>query len=233
MKTFLIFFALLYSLNVVAQSNLSSIKYNKEYKTISLTQPIKEKSKIIQRDTIRLRDTIFLTSQNKIVKDPEHFNNEPLIKNVYSPLSKLEITSNYGMRFHPIKKRWIFHSGVDLGANNDTVRSVIDGTVHSSGYNSGLGYYVKVQSGNYVITYGHLSQYFCLEEMNILAGQPIGITGNTGLSTGEHLHFSVHQNGNSLDPIDFLKSLIRIKSTFAINQNNHITHERNYQTVSN
>lgn len=209
---------------------LSSIKFEKEYKTISV-QPIKEREPSVLKDTITFRDTIYVQKQTKVKDEPHEVAFKPLVNDVFSPLPNLKITSNYGMRLHPIKRKWLFHSGVDFRAYKDTVKAVIDGVVHSSGYDSGLGNYIKVETGNYVLTYAHLSQYFLLEKMKVNAGEPLGITGNTGLSTGEHLHFSVHLNGKSIDPIGFLQSLIQIKSTLAINT----THEERskYQTIRN
>lgn len=221
MKLLIIFLSLLNAQLIRAQ-NINSFSYEKKYKSISIAS-VEEVLPNIEKDTIKVIDTIFL-KENKIQSDlsnqlPNRTSNAVL---VYSPLNALQITSKYGMRFHPIKKQWIFHSGVDFQANQDTVMSVLKGMVHSSGYNDGLGYYVKVESGNYVITYGHLSQYFHLENENIEAGQSLGITGSTGLSTGEHLHFSVHHKGNSIDPINFLKALVNLKSTLALNKENTI-----------
>lgn len=224
--TFIIFLQAFYGYGQA----LSSIKFEKEYKTISV-QPLKEKQPSVLKDTITLRDTIYVQERMKVKDEPKEVVFKPLVNDIFSPLPNLKITSSYGMRLHPIKRKWLFHSGVDFGAYKDTVKAVIDGVVHSSGYNSGLGNYVKIETGNYVLTYAHLSQYFLLEKAKVSAGEPLGITGSTGLSTGEHLHFSVHLNGNSIDPIGFLKSLIQIKSTLAINT----THEERgkYQTISN
>lgn len=194
-------------------AQLSSIRYEKVYNSIAI-QPVKENKPSVVKDTIRIRDTIFI-HDTKINEDAPF---KPIVADVSSPLPNLKITSNYGMRLHPVKRKWLFHSGVDFRAFKDTVKVVIGGIVHSSGYDNGLGNFVKIQTGNFVLTYAHLSQYFLLKDMHVSAGEPIGITGSTGISTGEHLHFAVHHNGISIDPIDFLKSLIEIKSTLALNK---------------
>lgn len=225
MRTIIIIIFVYSSLLCHAQI-LDDIRFNKDYKTIRIAQPKNVKTTII--DTIRIIDTVYF-SEKLPIQEQEKFDFKPLVNDVYSPLEELRITSNYGMRFHPIKKRWLFHSGVDFDANSDTVRSVLKGTIHSSGYNDGLGYYVKVQHNEYVITYAHLKEYYHLKDMEVRAGEPIGLSGNTGLSTGEHLHFSVHYNGNSINPLDFLKNLIKLKTTLALNNYEN----RPRKTISN
>lgn len=194
--------------------NLNTVKFNNKYKIISLSNPIVNNP--VKKDTIKFTDTIYIESE-KLKDEKIGLLTFPYFpQKVYSPLKYLEITSPYGMRFHPIKKRWLLHSGVDFRAYKDTVLSVLDGIIHSSGYNKALGYFIKVQSGNYILTYAHLSQYFYLYKMKVDAGQALGITGNTGLSTGEHLHFAVYHNGNPIEPLGFLKTLIQLQSTYSL-----------------
>lgn len=160
-------------------------------------------------------DSIYHSMPNYYLKESEN-----MIKHISIPLNNLVITSKYGMRFHPIKKKWIFHSGVDLRANQDTVKAILDGIVSDSGYDKGLGYYIKVQHNTeYITTYAHLSQYFHLQGAEIKSGQALGITGSTGLSTGEHLHFAVHYNGSPTDPLKFLKNLFLLRNTLTFNNN--------------
>lgn len=227
MRSLLILIGLFY-LHLVNAQNLNSFSFEKKYKSISVAT--KEVSLPVSKDTVKVIDTVYLQTQTVQKMGLSKLPRTEPTDLVYSPLNSLQITSNYGMRFHPIKKKWIFHAGVDFGADQDTVKSVVSGIVHSSGHNNGLGYYVKVESGNYVITYGHLSQFFHLEKEEIKAGQPLGITGNTGLSTGEHLHFSVHRNGDPIDPLNFLKSLAKLKSTLAFIQDYE---KRDNKTISN
>lgn len=225
MRTLIILFFLCCNIFSQAQT-LDDIRFNKDYKTISISP--QKKLKPIAVDTVRIIDTVYF-AEKLPVQQQEKFAFEPLVNDVSSPLNDLRITSNYGMRFHPIKKRWLFHSGVDFDANSDTVRSVLKGTIFSSGYNDGLGYYVKVQHNEYIITYAHLSEYYHLKDMDVRAGEAIGLSGNTGLSTGEHLHFSVHYNGNPINPLEFLKNLIKLKTTLALNNYEN----RPRKTISN
>ena len=104
---------------------------------------------------------------------------------------KGHITSNYGMRLHPIDNVYKFHSGIDLRARKDTIYSVFSGVVSDSGYSKGLGYFVKIKFKEYSFVYGHLSEYYVLKGDKISTGVPIGLSGNTGKSTAEHLHFTI------------------------------------------
>ncbi len=123
------------------------------------------------------------------------------------PLDTLVLTSPFGMRPHPVKGKMAFHAGVDLQARCDTVRAILSGTVERSGWNCNLGYFIRIRHGPYKTLYGHLSRYFVKSGELVTAGQPIGMTGNTGRSTGEHLHFSVLENGKPVDPLHFLAGM--------------------------
>src|SRR5690606_995328 len=126
------------------------------------------------------------------------------------PLSSIRTNSPYGQRFHPILKKWRFHAGVDLASQRDTVYSMLSGTVKESGYSSTLGYYIRTQHSSHHIEvlYAHLSEYYYLKGEPIRAGDPVGITGSTGLSTGDHLHLAVYVNGKHIDPIRFMTTII-------------------------
>ncbi len=139
------------------------------------------------------------------------------------PLAFLYKTSSYGMRFHPILKKWRFHSGVDLASNADTVYSMLSGKVKKSGYSPTLGFYVRTEhsNGNIEVLYAHLSQYHYLDGESISAGQPLGITGSTGLSTGDHLHLGVYKNGKHLNPIKFMSEILRFNNNISTQNNEH------------
>lgn len=130
------------------------------------------------------------------------------------PLSYLQKTSKYGYRFHPILKRWRFHAGVDLASNADTVYSMLSGKIKDSGYSSTLGYYVRTEhsDGKLEVLYAHLSEYYYLKGDSLSAGEPIGITGSTGLSTGDHLHLGVYKEGRHVDPIIFMSQILNFNN---------------------
>ncbi|MEL7585284.1 MAG: M23 family metallopeptidase [Prolixibacteraceae bacterium] len=128
------------------------------------------------------------------------------------PLASLQITSPFGMRLHPMTNKNHFHAGVDLRAGSDTVRAILNGKVNRCGYDRNLGYFVRIRHGPYESLYGHLSRYFAKAGELVLTGQPIGVTGNTGRSTGVHLHFSILQDGKPVDPVRFLSGILHFNN---------------------
>lgn len=109
---------------------------------------------------------------------------------------------------HPVTGRYAFHAGVDLRAHADTVFAVTGGMV-VSGYNTFLGNYIRIRSGDLQIIYGHLSQLFVLTGDSVCCAQPLAISGSTGRVTGEHLHFAVSWRGHDINPLSFLLSAMQ------------------------
>lgn len=121
------------------------------------------------------------------------------------PLRQIRLTSSFGYRLHPIYKRIKMHAGIDIAAHHDTVFSILDGVVKSCRYSKSLGLFVQIDHGrNLNSIYGHLSQWLVQPGDTVYAGNPIGITGATGIVTGEHLHFAVAYSGHMLNPLQFL-----------------------------
>lgn len=116
------------------------------------------------------------------------------------PLKRIKVTSPFGMRKDPFTGEWRMHNGIDLYAENDEVYAMLAGTVKKVGYDSRSGNYVILQHGEYTISYCHLSAITVKENTPVLAGDVVGITGNTGRSTGEHLHITCRKDGRCLDP---------------------------------
>lgn len=113
------------------------------------------------------------------------------------------ITSDYGLRVHPVTGEESFHYGIDLGVPvGSPVLAVEDGTILTVGYQAdGAGNYVTIEhSDGYLTKYFHLDSYIVAEGEAVSKGQIIGYSGNTGTSTGPHLHFEVWLNGESVDP---------------------------------
>lgn len=107
-------------------------------------------------------------------------------------------------RFGPRGRR--FHFGIDIDLNNgDTIRAAFDGVVRYSGYTRGYGIVVVIRHLNGLETlYAHLASSLVTHNKFIFAGDPIGIGGNTGRSTGDHLHFEVRFRGIALNPQDII-----------------------------
>ena len=119
------------------------------------------------------------------------------------PLHRLSVTSGFGWRTHPVTHRLDFHAGVDLRANADTVYAMTDGSVQA-GYNTLLGNYIRLSSGDLEIAYGHLSQIFVLTGDSVAVNEPVAVTGSTGRVTAPHLHFAVRYRGRYINPVTFL-----------------------------
>lgn len=135
---------------------------------------------------------------------------------VYMPLNNMVVTSSYGNRFHPIDKEVKFHAGVDLRAKDGLVYSVLDGIVLDAGYTKESGNYMKIlHKGNFETIYLHLSKIYYKTDDIIHAGDIIAQSGSTGKSTAPHLHFAVKENGNYVDPIEFLNDLIQTNNALS------------------
>jgi len=121
------------------------------------------------------------------------------------PIAEGDITSPFGMRFHPILHFSRMHTGVDWGAPIGTpIFAAGNGVVIKAGWDSGYGRRVEVQHANgYVTTYNHMSGFGrgVTEGAHVAQGQVIGYLGQTGLATGPHLHYEVIINGNFVDPM--------------------------------
>lgn len=122
------------------------------------------------------------------------------------------ITSPFGWRQAPNAKASRGHKGIDIGVNVGTpVKAPADGTVYTRGYDAnGYGYYMDINHGNingYNITtrYGHLSKFVGRNGAKVKQGQVIALSGNTGNSTGPHLHFEIRANGTPINPQQYMK----------------------------
>lgn len=123
-----------------------------------------------------------------------------------SPIRYGRITSGFKRRrFHPVLQIYRAHRGVDYGAPIGTpVRSVGDGTVIFAARSGGGGNVIKVRhNATYQTAYKHLNGYArgVHSGARVKQGQVIGYVGNTGMSTGPHLHFEFYQSGNYIDPL--------------------------------
>jgi murein DD-endopeptidase MepM/ murein hydrolase activator NlpD len=117
------------------------------------------------------------------------------------------ITSRYGMRLHPVLGYWKLHDGTDFGAAcGSPIRAAYGGVVSERYYNAGYGNRLMIDhgkvDGDYVTTgYNHASRYIVGVGQRVSRGQVIGYVGNTGYSTGCHLHLMVWENGSVVNPM--------------------------------
>ncbi len=112
------------------------------------------------------------------------------------------ITSPYGWRVHPVLGYKRFHAGIDIGVWSGTpLYSLADGEVIYSGWMSGYGNVIMVDHGSLTSVYAHNSSLVGNVGQKVKGGQLIAYSGNTGLSSGPHLHFEIRKaNGETIDP---------------------------------
>jgi murein DD-endopeptidase MepM/ murein hydrolase activator NlpD len=128
-----------------------------------------------------------------------------------SPLAAPVLTSPYGPRPDPFTGEEATHRGVDLAAPEGTdIRAALDGVVRSAGVRGGYGLAVEVQHANGLTTlYAHASELLVRDGDRVTQGQPIARVGQTGHSTGPHLHLEVRQGGQPVDPLRALRLYAR------------------------
>lgn len=125
-------------------------------------------------------------------------------------------TSGFGYRIHPITHKRKLHAGIDFGnpAPNVPVYAAADGTVIRAAYSSSYGNVVyishSINGKIYTTVYAHQERLLVSSGQTVKQGQQIGIMGNTGNSTGKHLHFEIHDGpfegaGNAVNPLDYIK----------------------------
>ena len=127
------------------------------------------------------------------------------------PLKNIHIGSGFGMRMHPIYHKRMMHNGVDLSARYENVFSMFPGTVIKVGQDNRSGKFVTVKTGDYTISYCHLSQQYVKVNDYVNAGTIIACSGNTGASTGPHLHLTTKKDGKAFNPTILLEYIYNLK----------------------
>lgn len=119
---------------------------------------------------------------------------------------KGRLSSSFGWRTHPVLRKKKFHNGQDIAVPSGTpVYAADSGKVVVSGWLNGYGNYIAINHGRGISTgYAHNSRLLVSVGEIVYKGQKIALSGNTGLSTGPHLHFEVRINGVPVNPIPYL-----------------------------
>lgn len=179
---------------------------------------------VLQKKDIPKAEPVLATTENKLIEEKEKavvvndaLTTERLAywkqrRYLSLPIDSMVITSHYGKRKDPFTGKIANHRGIDLKGNNDYVYSIMPGMVVKTGKNKGLGNYVEVRHGDFTSIYGHLYSVLVNAKQAVEAGQPIGISGSTGRSTGEHLHFQMEYKDKTIDPkpiLDYINEVIR------------------------
>lgn len=124
-----------------------------------------------------------------------------------SPVPGGVITSKFGRRQDPINKKRAFHDGVDIrGRRGTEIKATADGRIHSQGYDKGYGRFVIIDHGQGFRTmFGHLKKIMVKKGERIERGQVIGLLGNSGRSTGPHVHYEIRHRGRLVNPAKFMR----------------------------
>lgn len=127
------------------------------------------------------------------------------------------VSMYYGQNENPFTGQWYIHKGIDVSTfrKGDPVIATADGKVVAVGYDTGFGNYIILQhSHGFFTRYAHLDRSAIYKGQKVQQGQVIGYIGNTGLSTGPHLHYEVHLGTGVIDPLRFLN--IRASTTASL-----------------
>lgn len=146
---------------------------------------------------------IMAASQNSnLAYDGKRYN---ILKNSEAGRT-IKVTSAFGMRMHPILKVYKLHTGMDFGVPSGTpVHAMADGEVIIAKYSSSYGNYIVINHGSGITTlYAHNSKLLVSVGDKVKGGQVISKSGNTGYSTGAHMHFEVRKNGTPINPAPYV-----------------------------
>lgn len=151
---------------------------------------------------IQFQEENFSIIENKLISNQKMFSRIPGI----IPMKGVFAEHGFGNRLHPIYKKWMLHDGIDiLGDYGNPILSTAEGKVTFVGYKGGYGLTVEITHGyGYVSLYGHLSKCSVQEGQSIKRFQQIAECGNSGISTGPHLHYEVIYNGEKQDPMNYI-----------------------------
>ena len=124
------------------------------------------------------------------------------------PVTSGWLSSYFGRRADPVTGKSAWHKGIDFaGRYGDPVIAVSDGVVTFSGDNHGYGNMVEIRHGNgFVTRYAHNQENLVAVGDTVAQGQTIALIGSSGRSTGPHVHFEVHRNGQPVDPAKYIRS---------------------------
>ena len=216
MKTTKIFLSIActFLLNVTAYAQFNTIG-TYDYKRIKTENP----SKPIETPT----DSIFVTDSISSIHKTDMLGNNNTSQThsgatssdyslVSLPLKNIHIGSGFGMRMHPIYHKRMMHNGIDLSARYESVFSMFPGTVIKVGQDNRSGKFVTVKTGGYTISYCHLSQQYVKVNDYVNAGTIIACSGNTGASTGPHLHLTTKKDGKAFNPTILLEYIQNFES---------------------
>ena len=188
------------------EERLAGTGGSEDFLAVGLNSKDIETKKLLTYVDDMIKVVRFEKNQSKEIASKVNLN-----KKLYSCLPALKPTvghysiNGFGMRRHPILGIMKFHSGLDINCNWGTpIRAPGDGKVVAVERQSGFGLVVEIDHGfGYKTIFAHLSKALVKKGQSVTRGQLIAKSGNSGLSSGPHLHYEVHHDGKALNPIDF------------------------------
>jgi len=171
--------------------------------TISFVGKISELKALLNflEDADKKEDKLFADLAEKKSELENYLNSLP----TFWPTEGI-IESGFGNRLHPVYRKYMVHSGVDIGGKKgNPIYAAASGTVVAAGKNGGYGYMIDIDHGNGLVTrYAHCSKILVRKWQKVKVGEKIAEVGDTGVTTGPHLHFEILLNGKAIDPVIFI-----------------------------
>ena len=179
------------------RDNIADINTKKDMESISLSRTESFKGKV--RENINEKDR----EDNQNIKI-ENIESKGFGKILW-PVKYGKITSKFGNRTHPVLKSVKFHRGVDIAVSVGTpVYSGIKGRVTFAGRKGNYGNLVEIEGNDRIkVRYAHLNSIDVVTGQKVSDGEKVAETGNTGMSTGPHLHYEIIIDENPVNPLDF------------------------------
>ena len=179
------------------RDNIADINTKKDMESISLSRTESFKGKV--RENINEKDR----EDNQNIKI-ENIESKGFGKILW-PVKYGKITSKFGNRTHPVLKSVKFHRGVDIAVSIGTpVYSGIKGKVTFAGRKGNYGNLVEIEGNDGIkVRYAHLNSIDVVTGQKVSDGEKVAETGNTGMSTGPHLHYEIIIDENPVNPLDF------------------------------
>ncbi len=172
---------------------------------------------LIPKSDVRISQLVIDIDRLTRLAKLEHLSFSKLDKSIKSHEGKIEATPSirpvtsghisdyFGYRIDPFTHHRRFHYGLDLSTSRGTpIHATADGIVNYAKRNGGYGNMVSINHGyGFETLYGHMSKIEVKRGQHVKRGQEIGLVGNTGRSTGSHVHYEVHINGKPVNPINY------------------------------
>ncbi len=167
----------------------------------------------IPTTTTEIATTEITTTESPFITDTQPVQTTTTVRSADIPIGlplagAPRISSPYGMRTHPVTKKQTMHWGIDFAVPTGTsVLAPGNGTVAAVWTDKSCGNAIRIKHANgYETTYCHLSQQLVTTGNTVVRGQEIAKSGNTGASTGPHLHYAIKRNGDGIDPTKIFES---------------------------